>query len=153
LSSLESTYKITLKSQRIITLEEIYQDLTYSSLIEGIPTRRLNKDIIKATYKSVNDKIYSSAPIHIIRPSEEPVDLPEDRLDYYRSKGEDWEPLSIPKICCMANFISNPITENYMFSNLTIIWFQKNWVMPIEDYILKQIKSLDWNRYANQGDY
>ena len=79
--------------------------------------------------------------------------MPKDRLDYYKSKGENWEPLSIPKICCMANFISEPITENYMFSNLTIVWFQENWAMPIEDHISKQIKSLDWNKYANQGDY
>ena len=153
MTSLESNYKITLKSERIISLEEIYQDLTYSSLLEGIPTRRLNKDIIKQTYKSVNDKIYSSAPIHIIKPTEEPLDLPEDRLDYYKSKGEDWEPLSMPKISCMANFISEAITENYMFSNLTIVWFQENWALPIEKTVLNKIIALDWNKYANQGDY
>ena len=40
-----------------------------------------------------------------------------------------------------------------MFSALSILWFQEDWMMPIDESILNQIKSIDWDKYALQGDY
>jgi hypothetical protein len=42
--------KITLNSGRTITLQEIYQELTYSGLLEGLPTNKLNKERVKSQF-------------------------------------------------------------------------------------------------------
>ena len=48
---------------------------------------------------------------------------------------------------------SDPVDNKFMFSYLTIAWFQNDWAMPIKKRVLKQIKCLNWDKYAVDGDY
>jgi hypothetical protein len=49
--------------------------------------------------------------------------------------------------------MSDAITDDFMFSSLTVVWFQEDWMMPIDNIILQQIKSINWDKHATQGDY
>ena len=40
-----------------------------------------------------------------------------------------------------------------MFSALSIVWFQEEWMMPIDQSVLDKIKLIDWEKHAVQGDY
>ena len=48
----DSNYEITLDSNRTIALDELHQHLTYAGLLEGLPTRRINKDILLEIFSS-----------------------------------------------------------------------------------------------------
>ena len=148
-----SNYTITLNSGRIITLEETHQHLTYLGLLEGLPNKKINDDILSELPEIANEKIWGNTSLHIIDPKKNTIDLTTERVEYYRSKGKDFEPITFPKIICLGHFASNAITDDYMFSILTIAWFQDNWMMPIEQKILEQIKLLNWDNLASQGDY
>jgi len=65
--------RITLNSGRIITLHEIYQDLTYSSQLEGLPNELKNKEIVPNAIKTAKQKLYEATIPHIIRPVEKPI--------------------------------------------------------------------------------
>ena len=149
----DSNYTITLNSSRNINLEETHQHLTYLGLLEGLPNKRINDSIMSEIHNIADDKIWTNTPPYIIEPKLTSIDLPRDRMEYYKSKGPDYEPIALPKIICMGHFSSGAITEEYMFSSLTVVWFQKDWMMPIDGNILTQIKSLNWDELAVQGDY
>ena len=149
----DSNYKLVLNSKRIISLEEIHQHLTYAGLLEGLPTQKMNKDIIAEIKKIVPDKIWASTTPHIIKPHESHIELSEQREAYYKSRGPEYERIALPKIICIGHFISDAITDDFMFSSLIIVWFQEDWIMPIDNKILTQIKSINWDKYATQGDY
>jgi len=149
----DSNYKISLDSKRIIALEEIHQHLTYVGLLEGLPTRRINKEIISEIKNIANEKIWASSTPYIVKPDESPIKLSEDRETYYKSRGPEYERITLPKIICIGHFMSDAITDDFMFSSLIIVWFQEDWMMPIDNKILTQIKSINWDKHATQGDY
>ena len=149
----DSNYKISLDSRRTISLDELHQHLTYAGLLEGLPTRKLNKDILSELKDTVHNKIWASTTPHIIKPHESPVKLSDERKAYYQARGPEWEPVILPKIICIGHFMSDAITDDFMFSSLTIVWFQEDWMMPIDNTILQQIKSINWDKHATQGDY
>jgi len=149
----DSNYEISLDSKRTIALDELHQHLTYAGLLEGLPTRRINKDFLLEIKNVVHDKIWGSTIPYIITPHQAPIKLSDERKEYYKNKGPNHEPLVLPKITCIGHFTSNAITDDFMFSNLTIVWLQEDWAIPIDSMILKQIKCIHWDKYANQGDY
>ena len=145
------TSKITLNSNRIITLTEIYQDITYSGLLEGLPTKIMNKEIISKV--KAHKKLWSSTVPLIIMPVETQITVSSEKKKFYDNMGEGWDPMSLPRISCITDFESDPVDNKFMFSYLTIAWFQNDWAMPIEKRILNQIKCINWNKYAVDGDY
>jgi len=149
----DSNYKISLNSNRIISLEEIHQHLTYAGLLEGLPTKRINKEIIDDIKNIANEKIWASSTPYILKSYESPIKLSEDREVYYKSRGPEYERIRLPKIICIGHFMSDAITDDFMFSSLTIVWFQEDWMMPIDNNILIQIKSINWDKHATQGNY
>ena len=153
MNTINNNYEITLNSGRNIILEELHQHLTYLGLLEGLPTKRINKDIISELKETANDKIWSSTKPYIIKPEERIIELPDNRKEYYKLRGEEYIPVSLPKIISIGHFISGPISDEFMFSNLTIIWFNEEWFDPINNKILKKIKSINWDKYSIQGDF
>ena len=149
----DSQYTIKLHSGRKISLEENYQNLTYLGLLEGLPNQQMNDNIIKELSRTAKEKLWGDTNPFIIQPISSTIKLSEERKNYFQTKGPSFVPTTLPKITCMCHFSSGPITDNYMFSSLTIAWFQNDWMMPIEESILNQIKAMNWDKYAIQGDY
>ena len=154
----ESNFKIALNSNRVINLYEIHCSLTYSGLLEGLPNRKMNKDIILGLAEMANDKIYNPTNPYLIEPEEKKIHVEGGSTKSYSDRmikehGDDWELVQIPRIQCIASFESEPITDDYMGSNLTVAWFQKEYPMPINQDIINKIKSIDWDNKASSFDF
>jgi hypothetical protein len=65
------------------------------------------------------------------------------------------EPVSIGPVCCRALFKSEivPDEKSEMFSSLVVIWFQDFFALPIDTYVMEQIKAIEWDREAMNGSY
>ena len=121
----DSNFKIILNSNKIISLYEIHSSLTYSGLLEGLPNRKMNKDIISGLAEETNRKIYNASKLYIIKPEEVLIEVEPGHTKLYRDRmvkehGDDWELMGIPRIECISSFESESITDDYMGSNLTI---------------------------------
>ena len=121
----DSNFKITLNSNRVIRLYEIHCSLTYAGLLEGLPNRKMNKDIISRLPEEANQKIYTASKPYIIKPEEVLIEVEPGHTKSYRDRmvkehGDDWELMGIPRIECISSFESESITDDYMGSNLTI---------------------------------
>ena len=148
-----SNYEIHLNSGRKIVLEEIHQHLTYAGLLEGLPNQRINDGIISELKNIVSDKIYGHTTPYIIKPNQGVIKLSDERMAYYESRGPEYKPVRFPKIICICHFNSESITDDFMFSALSIVWFQEDWMMPIDKSVLDKIKRMEWDKHAVQGDY
>ena len=154
----DSNFKIILNSNRIISLYEIHSSLTYSGLLEGLPDRKMNRDIISGLAEEANRKIYNASKPYIIKPEELLIELEPGPRKSYRDRmvkehGDDWKLMEIPRIECIASFESKPISDDYMGSNLTVVWFQDEYPMPINQDIINKIKSIDWDNKASSFDF
>jgi len=136
-------FEIELNCGRKIGLSALNQSFTYEGLIEGLPTKRMNRATIKRALKDAK-KLWRSDP-HLIEPVE--TLLAQDRT---------WPlgtPAAIPPIICLARFMSRDpardLSEPVLtYSTLTIVWFQSAFALPIDDEILGDIRSLGWNHLA-----
>ena len=154
----ESNFTVILNSSRVINLYEIHCSLTYAGLLEGLPNRRMNKDILSRLSEVANDKIYNSTNPYLIQPEEKKIHIEEGPTkscndQMVKEHGDDWELIEIPRIECIASFESGPITDDYMGSKLTVAWFQEEYPMPIDRNIINKIKLIDWNNKASSFDY
>ena len=154
----ESNFKIALNSNRVINLYEIHCSLTYSGLLEGLPNRKMNKDIILGLAEMANDKIYNPTNPYLIEPEEKKIHIEGGSTKSYSDRmikehGDDWELVQIPRIQCIASFESESITDDYMGSNLTVAWFQEEYPMPIQQDVINKIKSIDWDNKASSFDF
>jgi len=84
-----------------------------------------------------------------VAPIETPIDLGPVRSYPFGS------PATIPEVTCTGRFRSEPIGERdpACYSELTIIWFQSEFVMPIERSVLEEIARLDWDALASNFEY
>ena len=154
----DSNFKIILNSSRIICLYEIHCSLTYAELLEGLPNRKMNKDIISRLPEEANQKIYTTSKPYIIKPEEVLIEVKPGSTKSYRDRmvkehGDDWKLMEIPRIECIASFESKPISDDYMGSNLTVVWFQDEYPMPINQDIINKIKSINWDNKASSFDF
>ena len=138
---------LRLKSGRQIYLEEIAQWRTYGCLLEGIPRKQLNDEIIANSIPIARNKISYSGPIHLVQPRIKAIKLTRDKSQTSRL-GSKYE--QIPSITCAAIFDSpQPARDKACFSSsLIILWFQDNWAMPIDSHILIKIRNVDWDKLA-----
>lgn len=141
-------FAIELKCGREIGLSVLNQSFTYEGLIEGLPTKRMNRATIKRVLKDAK-KLWRSDPYLI-----EPVEtlFAQDR---------PWPlgtPVAIPPIICVARFASRDPARDFSepietFSTLTVVWFQSAFALPIDDEVLRDIRRLDWNRLATDHKF
>ena len=73
----ESNFTVILNSSRVINLYEIHCSLTYGGLLEGLPNRRMNKDILSRLSELANDKIYNPTNPYLIQPEENKIHVEE----------------------------------------------------------------------------
>lgn len=141
----EKRKTLRLTSGREIYLNEIVQWRTYTCLLEGIPNKQFNDEIIASAMQSARHKVDSSVPIHLLTPFRE-------KLNFSRNKSirpsREYE--RIPAIACVAAFESlEPARDKTCYySCLTFLWFQEDWALPIARPIVTQIRNTNWNDLA-----
>ncbi|MGO9107960.1 MAG: hypothetical protein ACLP9L_01895 [Thermoguttaceae bacterium] len=147
-----NSVRITLSCGRRIHLEELCQYQTYCGLLEGLPTKRLNRELVSSAQEHAKKKLWSPGTPFLIQPVETPLEVPEEMR--FRHE-EDWQPAKIPEIACLAEFTSYRPAKNpeEHLSYLSVVWFQNAFALPIDPSVEEQIRSIDWNAVATDASY
>ncbi len=131
-------------SIQLITLN---QSKVYAGLIEGIPTEEMNQRIIEGAVRDVN-KGFEAVQPYLIIPKQEPLDIGRE---YPLGK-----PAMLPNIQCTAFFrcvFPTPYGTPHDYSYMTIIWFQKEYAMPIDYEVMAKIRAIDWLNLATNAEW
>jgi hypothetical protein len=134
---------ITLSTGRTLMLQELTQRLTYEGLLEGLPTSKANKSYLDRLLDEQRAR-QSRTPVFLLRPVETPIDFPSGRPYPFGS------PAHLPGVTCIGRFRSDPIgqEDGPDCSELTIIWLQREFAMPIEPSASEEMARLDWDALA-----
>ncbi|HIP12027.1 MAG TPA: hypothetical protein EYG73_04815 [Arcobacter sp.] len=134
---------IKLNSGREIYLESIWQHQTYRSLISGIPNDEMNQSYIENNMRDALEKMNAECTYLV-----PPIFLELENID--KSIEEYKDAIRLPYITCFAQFESSVLDgdERSHGSWLTIVWYQDDYSMPIDDVVLEHIKLIDWESKA-----
>lgn len=155
------TCELQQESGRILILEWLEQNQTYSGMLEGVPNKKANDWGIDVDMSRAADREYTSG---------DPYLIPPRRRDYLRDPGDmneireqkshypkEWErdPEWIPLVCCIGCFksVSPARDQEKHGSCLTVVWYQDDFALPIDAEILQSLKQLDWDRLATGYEY
>ncbi|MBC8197953.1 MAG: hypothetical protein H8E60_08720 [Candidatus Marinimicrobia bacterium] len=119
-----------------------------------MPDELTNKEIVPNAIKTAKQKLDNVTIPHIIRPVKNPINikLSDWTKKYYEQLGIDG-PTEFPRIQCISNFESDFVNSEYCYSYLTIIWFQNDWILPIDKNIIEKIKEINWDKKAIDCSY
>lgn len=145
-------YEIHLASGATIQLYALFQHYTYAGLMDGLPTRRLNKILIEGALVTARERLWLKEKPYLIPPVETSLGLP--KADW-AIPADEFEPVRIPSVTCLATFESTTPARDPKadMSSLTIVWFQEELALPIEPGIVEQICAVDWRSHAKDGYY
>lgn len=137
--------KLIVEQNREVNIVGIYQWPTYSGLLEGLPTRKLNKLILERIVSRAKGICYSD-DTYLIEPKEESLLHVKDYAFGV--------PMHLPEIVCIADLnCLDPIKDKSMSgSSLVVIWFQNEYCFPIDDEILVKLTKLPWSKYSKDYD-
>lgn len=130
---------------KTVVLKGLYQTGTYSGLLEGLPTDKMNARILNSAKESAR-KVFHIQEVYLIEPEQKPL-----KTGWYPFG----KPAALPKIECIAELWHyQPARNSGMdFSALVVIWYQENFALPIEAKVLEQLRELPWNDVAGDFDY
>ena len=139
--------KIELNSGREIFLHEIYQYQTYMGLLCGVPTKRMNQRRMKSSLEEAENKMKPDK-IYLVPPPILEVNVSKNIAENYP------EAERIPYITCFAEFGSSGLKEDDGYASwLTIVWYQDEFALPIDDAVIEHIKTIDWEHEAEGYDF
>ena len=134
---------LTIENNHTAYITRIYQYPAYDGLIEGLPTRSMNRDIIKGAIESAPNYTGESA-VYLIEPIEQPLE--------YDGQYPFGQPATIPSFACIAKFECRWVSHDpdMDYSALTVVWFQAQYAFPVDELILEKIKQIPWSQVANE---
>jgi len=147
---MKGRYEIELNCGRNIHLEVLFQYRTYRGLLEGLPTKRLNRELVNHAQECAKDKLWLSGTPFLIDPLENLLPLPKG---YRLIANEENLPARIPSFVCLAQFESYQPVKNPEdhYSYLSIVWFQNEFALPIDPAVEEIIRCIDWNAVATDA--
>jgi hypothetical protein len=139
---------IKLNGGREIYLESIWQHKTYSGLLCGIPNDERNKKYIEHNMEYALEKM--NAVCTYLVP---PVSLEMEGIDKSIKRYKD--AIRLPYITCFGQFESSVLNGDKKNDGswLTIVWYQDDFSMPIDDTIIEHIKLIDWENEAEGFEF
>lgn len=146
---LEIPTRITNDKGRELWFERLNQQRTYLEFLQVLPTPEINTRVISRVRQFADEFGYGHTPVFLVEP--EPIEwgheLPEGRREFLLSEGMELERL--PVVTCMAELASGKIAGNAAcWSSLTVVWFQEYLALPIDPIVLKNLRAIDWDKYA-----
>ena len=136
--SVESRSSIRHVDGHELELMEIDQWLVYEGLFNQDLTVQLNQQLVAAAVEGAGGR---HRPVALVG-----IDGERSESGFPETSGEA-EPL--PKIGVRARFISQRVARvEGEFSELTIVWFQEAWALPITPAVVEAIARLDWDGLA-----
>jgi uncharacterized protein (TIGR02996 family) len=129
--------------QREVQIESIRQWFTYSGLLEGLPTDRMNREMTDRLLQEERDKGAWLGEPYLVPPVARPIDYRD--LPYPFGNPE-----ALPSVTCVARLgSSSPARDkNKDCSALTVIWFQDTFAFPIDPQVLEHFCGVDWEGMA-----
>src|SRR4051794_8811105 len=132
---------IVLPSGRWLHLQELRQYHTHEGLLEGLPTAEWNRQRLEHLVGEYRDAPYPGDP-YLVRPAETPIEYRDGQRYPFGT------PSALPDVTCIGRFTSHEPARDKAaeYSGLVVIWFQKEFAMPIDQAVGDHLRSLDWGR-------
>ncbi|HEV7694384.1 MAG TPA: hypothetical protein VGO52_26345 [Hyphomonadaceae bacterium] len=147
----DASNRFTMKTRQKIEILELRQHLTYEGLLEGVPTRERNQRQIDGLVASLSEQVsphWTPPPVFLVPPFETPISMPDGKPYPFET------PARLPSVTCIARLQSYTTRDPDMdYSNLTVIWFQEAFALPIAEDISTQLQQLDWTRLATDYEF
>lgn len=143
----DPAFSVRLNDQRRIWLINYSQFRTYGGVLEGIP------ETFVPFFENAINKAHDLFPLDGVKPVILPPKLHQGRVRRPRSwkmVDETW--CLLPSITSIGMFDSEGAVDVGSMSSVLLIWFQDRFGNPTE-FVKKQIRALDWDRYAHQWDW
>ncbi|MCE3228975.1 MAG: hypothetical protein K0S32_3526 [Bacteroidetes bacterium] len=146
---MKSIWTFTVETDRTLYMKGLYQWETYSGLLEGLPTDKMNQGILENIAKDAKRHVPFCDAVYVIQPEQTP--FPYEREHPYPFG----KPMSLPDTVCVTNLYSlEPVrNEDGEGSQLTVVWFQENYAFPIDVEIRDKIMQIEWSKVAESFYY
>ena len=135
--------KLIIEGDQEVTIKSIKQWHTYSGLLEGMPTTKMNSQILSGVKEDAK-KFCGFKEIYVIEPEQTPI--------LFEGKYPFGDPASLPGVACIAEIWHYlPFRdETKDFSALGLVWFQNDYAFPIDNDILEKIKSIPFSKTCGE---
>lgn len=118
----------------------------------GTPSALVNGRILEAAVEDAEKLVHGRIRVWLVDPA---------RRDYFREPGDmkhvasvNWIPEWLPLVRCTGVFGSAQVRDkNVHFSELTIVWFQDEYALPILEPALSSIRAVQWDSFATAIEY
>lgn len=155
------TSSLTQNGGRKLTLKYLDQAHTYAGMLEGTPNRKANDWGIGTDLKYASQYRFSLGEPYLVKPKRRDYLREPGDMDHVRERTSkypaDWgrDPEWLPLVRCIGCFFSTTTRRNPAkdMSSLTVVWYQNDFAYPIDDGILADLRSLDWDRLATDIEY
>ncbi|PTX63570.1 hypothetical protein C8N46_101171 [Kordia periserrulae] len=139
-------YQLLIDNDLEVRIDHIDQWFTYSGLLEGLPTNRLNTMILERTKEEAKERFHSDA-VYLIEPTQTPIE--------YEGRYVFGKPMQLPSITCVCSVASSEVFRNKEMhgSHLIIIWLQEDYAFPIEETIIEKIKEIPFRKICKEFEY
>jgi len=134
-----------LASGREIRLLAIDQYGTYEGLLLGVPTTRMNQEMMDELRVRYLRPGEYGVPL-LLEPEQRPLDVPP----HVHRMGT---PAELPAVTCIARLMSDGLAgTDDIWSVLRVIWFQDDFAFPIAERALQQLAEMDWEAHATSWE-
>src|SRR5262249_5856432 len=134
---------IKLHGGREIRIISIRQWFTYVGLLDGLPTDRINQEMIERLLREEGERRGWAGEPYLVPPAVRPIKFSDNRPYPFGN------PEEFPHVTCVAEFTSSPARDTTKHgSALTVIWFQDSYAFPIDPQVLEHLRGLDWDSKA-----
>ena len=145
-------WSLTLASGRVIRLDSIRQIGTHAGVLCGSPRSdsEFNARLVKNAIGYLARELECEDAEIAVLP---PLLLRSIERKLAREAGPEEKAVdSLPPVRTLAIFNSSPIVPGEMFSTLPVLWFQNTYGLPELGHVTEQLRALDWDRLARDGN-
>jgi hypothetical protein len=138
--------KIIIDGNTQVSIKSIKQRLTYDGLLEGLPTKEMNGRIMVGLKEDAR-KFCQLNEVYLIEPEQKTIE--------YNGRYPFGEPAQLPSVICIVELRSYSVFKDKTkdYSALGLIWFQDNFMFPIDSNILEKIKTLPFDKVCEELNY
>lgn len=138
--------KIHQASGRTLSMGRLSQWRTYEGLLAGIPGEEMNRRLVGDLVNEARTLAVAGCGVFLIQPVPKVREL--------QRRGETIVEERLPAISCAARFDSGELAPSGdPYSSLVVAWFQEEFGLPTDPWILKQIADIDWGAHAAEWNW
>jgi uncharacterized protein (TIGR02996 family) len=146
--------QLRLRSGRTVTLETLAQGRTYAGLLAGTPSQNSNDHHINSLSELAESYCVAGARSHLIVPPRRNYFRKPGDMERFSARSPHRVPEWLPMVWCIGSFNSvvkarDPSRD---MSVMTVVWFQDEYALPIQQPALGQLQELDWEALAVDVD-